>query len=63
MLPETTEVYYRGQYGHVRFSDEKYMTICVKEHPQEKVRDVCLVVYPEDWHKVELVRGNNTREV
>jgi hypothetical protein len=63
MLPVGTEVYYNNMYGHVRFVCEKYMTICVKEFPTEPVRDVCLIVYPDRYDKVELVRGNHSHEL
>lgn len=60
-LPEGTEVYYKGQYGHVRFVCEQYMTICVREFPNP-VHDVCLLVYPQQYHLIELVRGNHSHE-
>ncbi len=62
MLPEGTEVYYRGMYGHVRFACEQYMTICIREFPTERVRDVCLIVYPQQYNELELVRGNHSHE-
>lgn len=60
-LPVGTEVYYKGMYGHVRFVCESYMTICVREFP-ERVRDVCLVVFPYQYDTIELVRGNHAHE-
>ncbi len=62
MLPEGTEVYYRGMYGHVRFACETYMTVCVREFPNERVRDVCLIVYPCQYNELTLVNGNNQHE-
>lgn len=62
MLPEGTEVYYNGMYGHVRFACEQYMTVCVKEFPTERVRDVCLIVYPAQYDRIELVNGNHSHE-
>lgn len=62
MLPVGTEVYYNGMYGHVRFVCEQYMTICVREFPQEPVRDVCLIVFPNRYSQIELVNGNNQHE-
>jgi hypothetical protein len=61
MLPEGTEVYYRGMYGHVRFVCETYMTVCVQEFP-EPVRDVCLIVYPSQYNELILLNGNNQHE-
>lgn len=62
MLPEGTEVYYNGMYGHVRYTCSQYMTICIKEFPNERVRDVCLIVYPAQYHAIELVNGNHSHE-
>jgi hypothetical protein len=39
------------------------MTVCIKEYPNERVRDVCLVVYPDQYDKIELVRGNHAHEL
>jgi hypothetical protein len=61
-LPEGTEVYYNGMYGHVRFACETYMTVCVREFPNERVRDVCLIVYPNQYNNIELVNGNHSHE-
>lgn len=61
MLPEGTEVYYKDMYGHVRFVCEHYMTVCVREFP-ERVRDVCLVVYPSQYDQIILFNGNNQHE-
>lgn len=58
MLPEKTEVYYRGILGYVNFSDPAYMTICVRQFPDQPNRDVCLVVPPERWDEIELANGN-----
>jgi hypothetical protein len=63
MLPEGTEVYYDGMYGHVRFACEQYMTICVKEYPNDRTRDVCLIVYPSQYDQIELVNGNHSHEL
>ncbi len=60
-LPEGTEVCYKGMYGHVRFVCEHYMTVCVREFP-ERVRDVCLIVYPSQFDQLILVNGNNQHE-
>lgn len=62
MLPEGTEVCYDGMYGHVRFVCEQYMTVCVQEFPTERVRDVCIVVFPHNFHKITLISGNNRHE-
>ena len=60
-LPVGTEVCYDNMYGHVRFVCEQYMTVCIREFP-EKVKDVCILVYPTNFHKIELITGNNQHE-
>jgi hypothetical protein len=62
MLPVGTEVCYDGMYGHVRFVCGDYMTVCIREFPNERVRDVCLIVTQGNYHKITLVNGNNQHE-
>lgn len=62
MLPVGTEIYYNGMYGHIRFVCEQYMTICIKEFPNERVRDVCLVIFSSQYDKLQLVNGNHSHE-
>jgi hypothetical protein len=62
MLPEGTEVYYNGIYGVVRFTCEQYMTVCVRNFPDDPRRDVCILVYPNQSNKIELVNGNHSHE-
>lgn len=62
MLPEGTEVYYNGIYGVVRFTCEQYMTVCVRNFPDDPRRDVCILVYPNQLDKLELVHGNHSHE-
>lgn len=61
MLPEGIEVYYNGMYGKVRFTCESYMTVCINPGP-DKSRDVCVLVYPNQLDKLELVHGNHSHE-
>jgi hypothetical protein len=62
MLPEGTEVYYNGMYGVVRFTCEQYMTVCVRKFPDDPRRDVCILVYPNQTDRIELVNGNHSHE-
>lgn len=63
MLPEGTEVYYDGYYATVSFVCEQYMTVCLKSFPGEPCRDVCLLVYPSQYDKIQLVKGNHSHEL
>jgi hypothetical protein len=51
---EGVEVYYKHHFGVVRFVCEKYITVCTKAFPGQKVKDVCLLIYPENYHLVTL---------
>jgi hypothetical protein len=62
MLPEGTEVYFDGMYGKVNFTCEQYMTVCVRSPTNNPQRDVCVLVYPDQLDKLELVRGNHSHE-
>jgi hypothetical protein len=61
MLPVGTEVYYEGMYGTIDFVCDSYMTVCVCKSP-DKSRDVCILVYPQNQNKLELVNGNHSHE-
>lgn len=63
MLPEGTEVYYNGMYGVVRFTCEEYMTVCVRRFPDDPRRDVCMLVYRNQQHLIELVNGNHSHKL
>ena len=54
-LTEGLEVHYRGMFGKIRFVCEQYVTICVRTFP-DKVRDVCLIVYPNQYNQISLLK-------
>ena len=62
MLPVGTQVEYDGVLGFVKFVDPmgECMTICTKVFPDEPVRNVCRVIYKNQFDDVKLVIGNNT---
>jgi hypothetical protein len=50
------ELEYNKVHGYLKFIDEAYITICV--HPtteRTQFGDVCVVVYPSLWNKVNIV--------
>jgi hypothetical protein len=49
------EVYYDGMYGVVDFICEQYITVCVRKL-NHKSRDVCILVYPRNFHLVKLAK-------
>lgn len=54
-------VRYKEHIGLVRFISSKYITICVQTHEQ-KVRDVCILVYPSEWKDIEIVEDYEETE-
>jgi len=53
---EGLQVYYKGLFGVVDFVCDQYITVCVRKFPNERVRDVCLVVHPSDFGLVTLAK-------
>lgn len=62
MYPEGTEVYYKGHRGIIKFSDETCVSVCIRVFPEEPVRNVCLIVYKNEWDNLILVHGNHSRD-
>jgi hypothetical protein len=54
---ESLEVRYRNITGTIRFISSKYITICMRSF-NDRAKDVCILVFPEQWKDVELINGN-----
>jgi hypothetical protein len=52
---EGLNVKYKDHVGFVNFVCEKYITICINQS-EHKSRDVCLLVYPQQWKDVQLLK-------
>ena len=52
-------VKYKNHTGVVRFISSKYITICVETY-DHKVRDVCMLVYPDKWGSIEIIGDYET---
>jgi hypothetical protein len=48
-------VEYNDYQGIIKFCCDSYVTICIKEH-QERVKDVCILVYSSNWNKIRLLK-------
>jgi hypothetical protein len=48
-------VKYRDHVGVVEFICDQYITICIKRL-EHRSKDVCLLVYPQDWKEVQLLK-------
>lgn len=47
--------YKNNEEGIISFVDPKCITICVRIFPNEKSRNVCIVVYSYDFDKVQIL--------
>jgi len=52
---EGLNVKYKDHTGFVSFVCEKYITICIQTF-DHRSRDVCLLVYPQQWKEVQLLK-------
>jgi len=50
-------VEYKGNVGEIKFIDELYLTICLKNKCDGMIGDVCLVVYPPEWDTIKMLNG------
>ena len=48
-------VKYKDHIGVVDFVCEKYITICI-DKLEHRSKDVCLLVYPQHWKDVQLLK-------
>lgn len=56
---EGLEVTYKNTQGTIRFLCDSYLTICI--HTSENpMKDVCIVVYKNEWDDIELISGNRS---
>lgn len=52
-------VEYRQMVGTIRFISEKYLTICICTFPEERSKDVCILVYRGQWDEIKLFKESN----
>ena len=50
------DVKYKENVGFIDFVCEKYITICINNQLEHRSKDVCLLVYPNQWKEVELLK-------
>jgi hypothetical protein len=49
-------VQYENYIGNIRFVSNSYVTLCVNSFPEEKRRDVCMLIFREDFNKIKLLK-------
>lgn len=53
---EGITVIYKHHVGVIRFVSEQYITLCVRTFPEEKNRDVCILIYRDNYKNVKLLK-------
>jgi hypothetical protein len=49
-------VEYENYIGEIRFVCNSYVTLCVNSFPNEKGRDVCVLIYHDHFRKIKLLK-------
>jgi hypothetical protein len=56
VFSEGLQAKYGPHMGIIRFISEQYITLCIKSFPQEKNRDVCILIHRENFSKIRLLK-------
>jgi hypothetical protein len=56
VFTEGSMAQYKEHIGTIRFICNSYLTLCISEFPEEKRRDVCILVYQYDFKKIKLLK-------
>lgn len=49
-------VSYKDHIGVIRFICEEYLTLCITSFPDQRVRDVCILVFKKDFKNIQLIK-------
>jgi hypothetical protein len=47
---------YKSHIGVIRFISDNYITLCINTFPNEKVRDVCILIYRDQYKDIKLIK-------
>jgi hypothetical protein len=56
VFAEGIEGTYNGHTGRIRFTCDQYVTLCISEFPDQKVRDVCILIYRHEFDQIKLIK-------
>jgi hypothetical protein len=56
VFKEGIEATYNGYEGTIRFICDQYISFCIHENPKQKVKDVCILIYKENFNKIKLIK-------
>ena len=54
------DVEYKGFVGQIRFIDEQYLTVCIRNKSDGMIGDVCILAYPHEWHMIKLLHSSHS---
>lgn len=54
-LTKDLVVRYQEYIGKIRFVCNSYVTLCIEEY-DEKRRDVCILIYRDQWNQISLLK-------
>lgn len=52
-------VQYENYIGTIKFVCNSYVTLCVNSFPNEKQRDVCMLIYRGNFNKIKLLKESS----
>jgi hypothetical protein len=55
VFTEGLVVQYKEHIGTIRFICNSYLTLCISEFPEEKRRDVCILIYRGEFDQIKLL--------
>lgn len=53
---EGLEVQYKDHIGTIRFICDSYVTVCIAKFPEDRRRDVCILVYRNNFNDIKLLK-------
>ena len=56
---EGVDVIYEEYIGNIVFVGEEYLTLCIRTRDHDMISDVCLLVYKNDWDKIQLIKSSD----
>ena len=56
---EGVEVIYEKYIGTIAFVGEEYLTLCIRTRDCDMISDVCMLVFKEDWDKIQLFKRSD----
>lgn len=56
IFTEGLVVQYKDNIGTIRFICDSYITVCVNNFPEDRRRDVCILVYRNNFKDIKLLK-------